>query len=55
MANTLGRVRPPTATATVKKNGIAQSARSGAMIPFYNYFGQGKSTIAPPAKWLTRK
>lgn len=55
MANNLGSVKPPSATATVRKNGVAQATRSGAMIPFYKYFKQTKMTVAPPAKWLTRK
>ena len=55
MANNLGQVQPVAATATVKKNQIAQQTRSGAVIPFYAYFSNGKNTVAPPAKWLTRK
>jgi len=55
MANTLGSIKAPSATATIRKNGVAAATKSGAMIPFYRVFGQGKSTPAPPAKWLTRK
>jgi hypothetical protein len=55
MANNLGRVNAPTATATIRKNGVAQSAKSASVVPFYQYFSQGKSTIAPPARWITRK
>ena len=54
MANNLGSVKPPNAVATIKKNGVAQATRNGAVIPFYKFFGTGKATIAPPAKWLTR-
>jgi hypothetical protein len=55
MANNLGAMKPVAATATIKKNKVTQLATSGAVIPFFNFFKQGANTIAPPAKWITRR